>query len=278
MKKILFPYDFSKASINAFRYAVHFAQTVGASITTLHVYSRPKSDNAAYYKLLTQNYNLGEWEGLDHFQATVPKLTAILEASQVSNLEILHLLEQGDPAEVISQVGKKEKMDYVIMGTIGATGLSEVFLGSVTEKVMNDAPCDVLAIPSGYKYSPIRRILFLTDFEDYRFRKLEHVLCFATLFKAGVDVLQVKQHIDPDDKEILRKWRGKFEEKNLEFHIHTGLVADEVVANFIEAAKISLVVITKHHKSLLRRVFLYSLSQQLAFHAKVPVLGLQAKS
>ncbi|RZJ34590.1 MAG: universal stress protein [Flavobacterium sp.] len=277
MKKILFPFDFSKASLNAFEYALHFAKAVDASIVTLHVYERNKSNYVDYYDQLNKNYTIGDWEQLETYKAIVPELNAITLSSGIGLREISHLLENGDPATVICNAAEREKVDFIIMGTVGAHGLAEVFLGSVTEKVINDAPCDVLAIPVAYQYAEPLNLLYLTEYEDFAYRKLSDILGFANLFKAHIDVLEIRSNDAPSYGQILDKWRKKFEGENVDFHVHIGLVADEVVTNFVDLAKTSMIVITAHRKSLLRRVFLYSLSQQLAFHTHVPVLALHEK-
>ena len=51
------------------------------------------------------------------------------------------------------------------MGTQGATGLAEIFLGSTTNSVIKEAQTPVLAIPEGFTYQPITQIVFAIDDE-----------------------------------------------------------------------------------------------------------------
>jgi len=55
----------------------------------------------------------------------------------------------GSPAETIIRVAEEKKVDLIVMGTHGRTGLQHVLLGSVAEKVVRLAPCPVLTIKHG---------------------------------------------------------------------------------------------------------------------------------
>ena len=52
----------------------------------------------------------------------------------------------GDPAEAIVEAAKEHGADLVIVGTRGANLASRVLLGSVSTKVVHEAPCDVLVV------------------------------------------------------------------------------------------------------------------------------------
>ncbi|ANF95388.1 universal stress protein [Paenibacillus bovis] len=52
----------------------------------------------------------------------------------------------GDPATVICDAANDEKMDLVIMGTSGKSAVSELFLGSVSHKVIQHAECPVMTV------------------------------------------------------------------------------------------------------------------------------------
>jgi nucleotide-binding universal stress UspA family protein len=56
-------------------------------------------------------------------------------------------------AEIIS-IAKKNKVDMIVMGSHGRTGIAHILLGSVSEKVVRKAPCPVLIVrQSGHKFA-----------------------------------------------------------------------------------------------------------------------------
>ncbi len=57
------------------------------------------------------------------------------------------LVTEDYPEDYIQRVVESEKFDLVVVGIKGIhSKLSQIFLGSVAESVMKDAPCDVLVI------------------------------------------------------------------------------------------------------------------------------------
>ena len=50
----------------------------------------------------------------------------------------------GVPFHEIVETAKTQKVDFIVMGTYGRTGLQHVLLGSVAEKIVRLAPCPVL--------------------------------------------------------------------------------------------------------------------------------------
>jgi nucleotide-binding universal stress UspA family protein len=54
--------------------------------------------------------------------------------------------EWGNPAERIVTVAKEEEVDVIIIGNRGITGLEEFLLGSVSSKVVHEAPCSVIVV------------------------------------------------------------------------------------------------------------------------------------
>lgn len=62
------------------------------------------------------------------------------------DVDVEHLTLQGDPAEIITTVARRKKVDLIVMGTHGRTGLSSLFMGSVARGVLADAPCAVITV------------------------------------------------------------------------------------------------------------------------------------
>jgi nucleotide-binding universal stress UspA family protein len=54
----------------------------------------------------------------------------------------------GHPADTIVQFAKDNGIDLIVTGTLGKSGIEELLLGSVAEKVIRHAPCPVLVVKS----------------------------------------------------------------------------------------------------------------------------------
>lgn len=62
----------------------------------------------------------------------------------------VHLLK-GDPAEVIASLTAKKRIDLIVMGTVGRTGIPGFLIGNTAETVLRQVNCSVLAVkPEGF--------------------------------------------------------------------------------------------------------------------------------
>ena len=58
------------------------------------------------------------------------------------NTVLLH----GHPSTEIIDYAEQEKVDLIVMGNRGLNGVQRLFLGSVSHRVVQEAPCDVLVV------------------------------------------------------------------------------------------------------------------------------------
>ena len=71
-------------------------------------------------------------------------MEACLERVTAAGLEGEIVVVHGVPFHEIIETAKTQKVDLIVMGTHGRTGLQHILLGSVAEKVVRLAPCPVL--------------------------------------------------------------------------------------------------------------------------------------
>lgn len=273
MKKILFPTDFSKSSFNAFAYAIHLAKRIGAEIITLHVYNFPEGIVTDAYENVLDNYDIRELGSFENYRSEVPKLREIAEKNQGNKVKLSHVLERGDAVDTILTVAAQNHIDFIVMGTNGASGIVEGLFGTVTEKVMNRANCQVLAVPVSCQYAPISKILFLTQFEQRHKNNLHKLIAFANLFNAHIDVLYVPLHHTEEEVETLREWRAEFKHEDVYFYIIGSDTLEETIMDFMELHRTNLLAMTVKRKGLFERLLYYSVASKMVFHSEVPVLS-----
>lgn len=274
MKKILFPTDFSKASLNAFSYALRFAAKIDAEIITLHVYELPPAVPIENYDFLLDTYEVSELNEFENYKSEVPKLRKIAQKLHLGQVPLSHVLQQGDPVIEILNVIKQDKPDFVIMGTRGASGFKEIFLGTIAERVINQSTVPVLAIPANAKFKGIKKILFVAELHKLEMDMLAKVCQLANTFNASTEVLQVKPHEEENDAKVLARWKDYFKNQKTHFTIIHSNATEDIIADFIEMYHIDISVLITHHKDLWQRLFLYSLSRNLAYHTTIPLLSI----
>lgn len=133
--KILFATDFSPASEAALRYASSLARDSGAKLLIVHVEEPPLA------------YGAGEMY-IDPIEIMRPGLEKVLQRVQPTapGVPHEHHLLLGDPAQELVDLAQREKVDLIVMGTHGRTGLSRLLMGSVAEEVVRKAPCPVFTL------------------------------------------------------------------------------------------------------------------------------------
>lgn len=274
MKKILFPTDFSKASLNAFSYALRFAAKIDAEIITLHVYELPPAIAIENYDFLLETYRVTELTEFEDYKSEVPRLRKIAEKLDLGHIQLKHVLRQGDAVLEILDTIKEDKPDFVIMGTRGASGFKEVFLGTVAERVINQSRVPVLAIPENAKFKGIKKILFLAELEKLEMDMLAKVCHLADTFNAAIEVLQVKPYKEDNETIVLNNWKERFKNEKVHFTIIHSNATEDMITDYISIYHIDVTAMVVHHKDLWQRLFLNSLSRNLAYHTTIPFLSI----
>ena len=140
IKKILAPTDFSPSSESAIDYAETFAKRFEAEIVLIHVIESP-----AYS--VTDTLILVNHEAA--LKATAEALMENLyKACLEKGLSATTRVISGTPYREIIKEAEAEKVDLIIMGTHGRTGVERLLLGSVAEKVVRLAAAPVLTVRS----------------------------------------------------------------------------------------------------------------------------------
>ena len=136
MNKILVPIDFSHSNEAAMRYATSLARDTGAALLMVHVEETPLA------------YGAGEFYVGAADTETTEEITARLKAVKPTDPQVAfsHQLLHGDPAAAILHVAEEEKVDLIVMGTHGHTGLLRLLMGSVAESIVRQAPCPVFTL------------------------------------------------------------------------------------------------------------------------------------
>ncbi len=141
-QKILFCSDFSENSDCAFPYALSLAKAYSAKLLIFHV----DVEKTFYYFASPQ---ARDESGSKHISSAVQKLKSRY-AVKLGEFQDFHYLAtesgEGEVSSKIIETVLNEKVDLIVMGTHGRTGLSHLLLGSTAESTVRNSPCPVLTI------------------------------------------------------------------------------------------------------------------------------------
>jgi len=141
-KKILIATDGSKYSLGAASKALEIARFHGARVFALYVVDTRALVTANGMPAPDNLYLILEDEG-KRAVAQVKEMAGDLPAET--------FVLPGHPAQVIAQFAKDNGIDLIVTGTLGKSGIEELLLGSVADKVIRTAPCPVLVVKSTKK-------------------------------------------------------------------------------------------------------------------------------
>jgi len=144
ISRILAPVDFSDCSDRALTYAVEMTDKFQAELILLYVV--PEISTLvpdAVMAVPTVGPDMDEV-----MKAANESLVKLVATKQLTRLNPRLESRIGSPAHTIIQTATDDKIDLIVLGTHGRSGLSHFFLGSVAEKVVRGAPCPVLTVRS----------------------------------------------------------------------------------------------------------------------------------
>jgi nucleotide-binding universal stress UspA family protein len=149
VKNILVPLDLSETSLNALQTAIALAKKHDARIHLLFV-----DEN-----LTTLSQAQTDPAGFDHGNQDV--LFALSSSIKHANKVLpTVIVEKGCVVEVILKVSLAVQSDVIVLGSHGASGFRDDYIGTTAYNVIKYAACPVLTIPPKRRFTSFRKVLF----------------------------------------------------------------------------------------------------------------------
>ncbi|MBW4360478.1 universal stress protein [Flavobacterium taihuense] len=274
MKKILFPTDFSEVANNAFIHALHFAKVVNAELVLLHTFELPIIDNQfipdTYYNIF-DSLQLAQF---DMFKEEIPKLRELAKENHLDDIKLSHKLVDGDLIYAIKKAVEEEKIDFIVMGTSGATGWESFFIGSNTGEIVTTVGVPVLSVPKEAKFTKIENIGFTTRFREKDKAPLRQIIKIAKKTHATVKCLYVKTGNSDVPEATIEQWKTEFENEPVQFSTINSDLVKETILDFVSYKNIDILAMITHKRNFFSELFNPSLTQKLSNISIVPVLAM----
>jgi nucleotide-binding universal stress UspA family protein len=272
MKNILLPTDFSKNAQNAIDYALSLYGNEGCNFILFHTLFMPVNvmdGLAPSMEGMMDNANKSLGEQAEIVRAKLEGTTSTFETKLVTGSDIVYSIEEG---------AKTAHAQLVILGTKGASGLTEVLIGSNTEGLIRKSNLPIIAIPENAKYSEPKNILFAADLKKIKHKEiLQPVTELATKYNSNLTLLTVsKEGILAGNEEA---WEGYFLHKefaNISHHadVVEGKKPHEQIESYIAENNPDLLVMISRHNHFWDRIFHKSVTGKMAMHTTVPLMAL----
>lgn len=144
-KNITVGVDGSESAARAIEVAARLATTFAASLLVVHAYSPvPRW--------------MGEPNRAEFIGQQISSGEALLTASarRLRELGVTAIesdLLEGPPAGAIVRAAQAHGSDLIVIGSRGLTPMRGLLLGSVSERVLGEAPCPVLVVPPSSEWA-----------------------------------------------------------------------------------------------------------------------------
>lgn len=278
---LLIATDYSKCAAIAEEYAIQFAKKTNSSILFLHVFPPPLSIPLDSFNPEKIEYNPLVYET----KRLKEHITNILKSLNINEKEISYnyLVREGNFENEVKQEAKESDVNFIFIGTHGASGLKEILFGSNAWKIIKNSKIPVFAIPSdALKFSKIKRIVFATEYREGEIPAINYLTRLAREFEAEVIVLHVSSHVlsqehernlyDNFRKEALAE--NQYKELDMHFIYNDNII--DGINNFCLRTKTNLLVISPEKLSFIEKIFNPSdnIAKKISYNTHIPLLSI----
>ena len=271
MKKIIVPVDFSEYSENALKVAASIARKQGAQIVAVHMMGLSDA-------VLTKDSS-SSMEGMFYVKLSQKRFEEFLDKDYLEGLTVHQTVKNYKVFSELDEVAQEHEADLIVMGSHGSSGLSEVFVGSNTEKVVRTAQTPVLVIKDDKDFI-VSKAVFACDFKEETIPAFYKAMAFFDLLDIETKLVYINL---PGEKYLSTK---KIEERIVNFiiqlkNVTLGLeeiaiygdyTVEKGIFNYAQRVKADIISLPTHGRRGLAHFFSGSIGEDVVNHSKLPVL------
>ena len=274
MKNILLPTDFSENAWNAIDYAINLFKDEECNFYLLNTYTPILYDTeyilySPSHISLDEIYKINSQKGLAKIEKRLLREYANPKHT-IEKISAFNLLTD----ELREQV-KEKNIDLIVMGTKGATGADQILFGSNTVHAIKRVNCSLLAIPSNYKFKPVKNILFPTDYDiDYTDKQFKFIKLIAKNYNSVIHILHIffgtylKAEQEHSKKELIHQ----FKHFNHKFHNVDKKSVPQAIYNFQAENDVDFLAMINNRHSFFENLLFRPVINEIGFHVKTPFL------
>jgi len=269
MKKILVPTDFSKEAEQATKVAAQLAKKHDCELLLVHMLDLPVNH-------LTGGSASDMPEALFFMKLAHQNFEPILEKDFLKDVNVREMVDFQEMSQGIMTVCQNEDVDLIIMGSHGANGLKEMFIGSNAEKVVRTSNVPVMVVKNEHDHFDVKNFVFASDFKNDNKETYNQAVRLANLFDAKIHLLMV---ITGNNFTTTAKAKARILDfisinnfSNHTINIYNDNSVEEGILNFSHINNADLIGISTHGRQGIAHFFNGSISEDLVNHAKRPVV------
>ncbi len=277
MTKILVPIDFSDNSLNALEFGIQIANRLKAELKILHV--KTKKIEYRYSKKETElmlSDNVAEW------------LHEIVEKNKEKYLvpggKFDYKVREGNVIKEVTNQAKYDDTTLIVIGTHGASGFEDKWIGSNAYRLVHNATVPVLTVRPERKWRSISKIVLPISFSKPSRQKVPAVVGMAKLFNAKIFVVGLKEpgynilrsRVSSFVKQTVR-FINKNTDLSVESRILSGKSKSELLLDYISEVDADVIATNILHTSNPLENLIKPFANQLINESDCPVLAVPTK-
>ena len=183
MKKILVPTDFSKEAENALKVAAQLAKKENSEIYLLHMLELPLQEVDA----MSSHSALPE--AMFFMKLAHQKFENLMASDYLEGITVHETVKSDTNFGNIIDKCHELNIDLIVMGSHGASGFKEMFVGSNAEKVVRTSDIPVLVIKNEHTSFNVKNFVFASDFKNDNKETYKQATDFASAFGSKIHLL-----------------------------------------------------------------------------------------
>lgn len=276
MKRILVPFDFSETATNAFRFAMDVAKQSDGEVILLHVLELP----VMYDTLLMPSLSFEEVYLREMKENAEKEFKKVKTRWAKEGPKVTWHVDFGAIASTLANFAKKKKADLIVMGTKGARGLQEVFVGSNAEKIVRTSSVPVIAIKKVFK-GPIKNIVFANALSEEAEVLAGKVKALQHFFKAKLHIVYINTPAnfmrDMETRQLLNGFVKRYMFRDFTIHTYNDVDHEAGLINFASEIKADMVAMGTHGRKGLAHLVSGSVAEDVVNHMECPIWTFKTK-
>lgn len=269
MKKIIVPVDFSDHSEYALEVAASIARTDKAEIVVLHMMGLSEA-------VFTKNEAQEFAEAHYYMKLTKKRFETFLDKDYLKGIKVTEVVQNYKIFSEVNKVAKEQGAELIVMGSHGISGLSDVFVGSNTEKVVRTSELPVLVIKERMPNFKINKVVLAWHYKDEGITTYRRVKDFTDHFSAQLHLV----YINMPTYNFLSSMEaeGKISQFlrntgiNEEVIIYNDYSVEKGILNYAEKVDADLIAISTHGRRGLSHFLVGSIGEDIANRSRKPVV------
>jgi nucleotide-binding universal stress UspA family protein len=280
MKKILYPTDFSDTAENAFIFALQIADHLGASIITLHAFDKPDISDFNLPGVLREVYDSIDLEEFENYEDEVPILRDIATDNGYYHVPMVHVLEEGAPVSAILRTANKNKADLIVMGATGAGMMEAFFFGTISGKVMEEAHCPVIVVPTDAEFDGlIDHIGVATNFTKEDAVLIEALRKFRDIMGSHLHIIHVDNSAENDGPDKMKAFCEPWvNDKKMTSHCVTHKDINQGLEDCMKEKQIDMLAMLSQRRSWFDEIFDKNRAKELSYQKSIPLMVFQLET